>query len=637
MKRTRRNMIFAGLILAVILALPGLYQRMSAESSHRSAGIVTGYRDLQALSGEEGLEMARIFSKLEDSGLRGLMVGELTGEQLAMGALSAWFGPVGQLPSDLTAALDASAGSGALWFRSDLGSAGDMRRHLRIRFPGLREFDTEQGVLMVLPCAYEDLLEIGVVPDLEGLRFAEGLGVPVIYRPAPSDGLPRERVFGAIAEVLDEYPGIRCLAPSGSVVAGYPDTAGLAALARERKLALAQVEFSRQVGASSLVWRLFPAILPMHSVTIEEIQSRGLSRRKIVERMVRAGRERSLRLIVLRPESLEGLQDLEAFATDMSAISHALEKTGHPPAWPEPYPDWGPGLPDALALALVFVLTLFGLIWRYRGTEEENVKVPVVVLLSVVSLLLGLAVWKVGVASRLAGAFAVPFVASLACLEALEGWRKPWYGLSAGLGVLLAGGLCVAAFYGNPLHMLRLKAFSGVKLTLLLPPLIVLLHDLKRRIHPESFREVLSRPPLWGELFLIGVMVAAAGFMALRSGNVSVVPGWEVKVREGLEQLLLARPRNKELFVGYPCLVLWYLYRRQDLWIRYREVFRLGATLAFASAGNSFCHFHTHLGFTLLRVFNGLWTGLLAGVAVAALMYYVVLPGWRRFGGVLMD
>jgi hypothetical protein len=185
--------------------------------------------------------------------------------------------------------------------------------------------------------------------------------------------------------------------------------------------------------------------------------------------------------------------------------------------------------------------------------------------------------------------------------------------------------------------MLRLKAFSGVKLTLLLPPVIVLLHDLKNRVHPESLGQVLGRPPLWGELFLIGVMVAAAGFMALRSGNVSVVPGWEEKIREGLEQILLARPRNKEIFVGYPCLVLWYLYRRQDLWPHYREVFRLGATLAFASAANSFCHFHTHLTFTLLRVFNGLWTGLLVGAAVAALIYYAVLPGWKRFRGVVMD
>jgi hypothetical protein len=133
-------------------------------------------------------------------------------------------------------------------------------------------------------------------------------------------------------------------------------------------------------------------------------------------------------------------------------------------------------------------------------------------------------------------------------------------------------------------------------------------------------------------------MVIAAGVMALRSGNVSVaVPGWEVKMREGLEQLLLARPRNKEVLVGYPCLLLWYAYRRKNIWVRYREVFRLGATLAFASAANSFCHFHTPLSFTLLRVFNGFWTGLAVGAVAVAFILYAVLPAWRRWRGVVMD
>lgn len=637
MKLTRRNLVFAGLLLAVVLALPGLYQRMNAEMSHRSVGVVTGYRDLVTLSREEGVGPETLFSRLEDAGLRGLMVGDLTGDQLVMGALPLWFGPVGQIPSNLGAALDAPAGCGALWFRSEIGLDPALRRHLKARFPGLREFDTEQGPLMVIPYEFQGLLEIGVVPDLEGLDFAEKLGIPVIYRPAPSDGLPGEQVFSALTLVLDEYPGIRCLAPSGSVVAGYPDTAGLSKVMKERRLAVAQVEFSRQVGARSLVWRVFPEVLPMHSVTIEEIQSRGLSRQKIIERMIRAGRERSLRLLVLRPESVEGLQSLDAFTSDMASIASALEKTGHAPAWPEPYTNWKAGLPDALALALVLVLTGFGLIWRYRGTLVTEVRWPVAVLLGGLALFLGLAVWKIGAVSRLAGAFAVPFSAALACLEALDDWKKPWRSLALGMGVLLAGGLSVAAFYGNPLFMLRLQAFSGVKLTLLLPPVIVLLHDLRNRVHPESLGEVLNRPPLWGELFLIGVMVAAAGFMALRSGNVSIVSGWEIKIREGLEQILLARPRNKEIFVGYPCLMLWYLYRRQNLWPRYREVFRLGATLAFASAANSFCHFHTNLTFTLLRVFNGLWTGLLLGGAVAAVMFYVVLPGWKRFRGVVMD
>lgn len=637
MKQTRRNIVFIGLALAVILAIPGLFQRVSSERTHTAVGVVTGYRDLVALSREEGVDTTTLFTRLQEAGLRGLMVGELTGGQLTMGFLPVWFGSVGQIPSKLGAALDAPSDCGALWFRSGVEPGEELRRHLQVRFPLLREYQTDEGLLFIIPYAYEGLLEIGVLPDLEGLAFAEQVGVPVIYRPAPSDGLPLDQAFGALTEILDEYPSIRCLAPSGAVVTGYPETAPLGKIMKDRKLSVAQVEFSRQIGARSLVWRAFPEILPTHSVTAEEIKSRGLSRRKIVDRMVRAGRERSLRLIVLRPATIEGLQDIDSFAADMNSVTVALARTGHPAEWPEPYTNWHAGFPDALALALVLVLTAFGLLWRYRGTFDSAIRGPAMVLLVLAALVLGVGTWKIAVLSRLVGAFAVPLAASLGCLEALDGWKRPWQGLAQGMLVLLAGGLSVAAFYGNPLFMLRLKAFSGVKLTLLLPIVIVLLHDLKNRIHPESLGEVLNRPPLWGELFLIGAMVAAAGIMALRSGNVSVVPGWEVKMREGLEQLLLARPRNKEVFVGYPCLLLWYAYRRKDLWVRYREVFRLGATLAFASTANSFCHFHTHLSFTLLRVFNGLWTGLAVGGIAVAVMIYLVLPAWRRWRGVVMD
>ena len=41
----------------------------------------------------------------------------------------------------------------------------------------------------------------------------------------------------------------------------------------------------------------------------------------------------------------------------------------------------------------------------------------------------------------------------------------------------------------------------------MLPPLLVLLHDLRRRVHPESLEDILSRPPLWGELMLCGVLL----------------------------------------------------------------------------------------------------------------------------------
>ena len=52
-------------------------------------------------------------------------------------------------------------------------------------------------------------------------------------------------------------------------------------------------------------------------------------------------------------------------------------------------------------------------------------------------------------------------------------------------------------------------------------------------------------------------------------------------MRDMLERFLIARPRNKEL-LGYRPFFFG-IFRRSLLWERYREIFRLVATLAFSS------------------------------------------------------
>ena len=61
----------------------------------------------------------------------------------------------------------------------------------------------------------------------------------------------------------------------------------------------------------------------------------------------------------------------------------------------------------------------------------------------------------------------------------------------------------------------------------------------------------------------------------------------------------------------------------------YREILRVCVAMGFSSVINSFCHFHTPLWVILLREFNGLWTGLIVGVILVALVKFVLLPFLR--------
>ncbi len=168
---------------------------------------------------------------------------------------------------------------------------------------------------------------------------------------------------------------------------------------------------------------------------------------------------------------------------------------------------------------------------------------------------------------------------------------------------------------------------------MLLPPLLVLVHDLRRRVHPESLPEIINRPAVWGELFLIGIMMLAMLVMALRSDNVSNVPALEVAFREFIERALLVRPRTKEFLIGYPALVFyWYVVRKG--WIPgYREAVRIVSVLAFSSAVNTFCHFHTLLSLSVIRTVNGWWLGMLIGVIAVAVINYAVIPMSKKLSG----
>ncbi len=78
--------------------------------------------------------------------------------------------------------------------------------------------------------------------------------------------------------------------------------------------------------------------------------------------------------------------------------------------------------------------------------------------------------------------------------------------------------------------------------------------------------------------------------------------------------------------MGYPSLLLLNFLVSKNLFAHYREIFRIGVVLGFSTVINSFCHFHTPLSLILLREFNGLWTGLIVGLAVVLLVKFVIIP-----------
>ncbi len=609
----KRNTFHIALFICILAcSCYGLWPRFIMESRNNNIAIISDYREVSALSKSSGMSVDDAIAVLIRNGITGLMVSELTGDNIDHG--------VGQ--AEMRKVHDPERGTeGTIVSILPTSTHKELlNRWLRIRF-AVSDDKTNSPLLLALPANV--LKNAGMIPDIDGLEAAKRSGLKIYYRPASSPGHLSNQASVMMREVNALYP-ISVFTPAGEYVSGYPDVSVMANTANELHIPLAVVEFSRQVGEPQLNALVSPNLLALHSVTNEEMTSRRISRKALRDRMVRAALERSVRLLLLRsaPANTSNF-NFNDYAEEVRLLANELKDHGFNLSWPETvFADYNlnRNIFAAWALSAVFIFALF----RYLSRMGLNMNMKSVYALVIVSLVTAFVILKVPFAARITGAFTAPLIAVEASLLAMDSGRKR--NILPAFAFAVLGGLALASFFSVTSYMMRLQTFSGVKLTLVLPPVLVLLHDLKRRIHPESLIEFLSRPPLWGELILYGVLLGGVAFIVYRSDNVANVSGFEMSIRASLEKMLVARPRTREVFLGYPCiLVLAYLVSN-NYFARYREIFRIGAALGFSSVINSFCHFHTPMTMILLREFNGLWTGLLVGLIAVIVIKFVIVP-----------
>jgi hypothetical protein len=196
------------------------------------------------------------------------------------------------------------------------------------------------------------------------------------------------------------------------------------------------------------------------------------------------------------------------------------------------------------------------------------------------------------------------------------------------LAITMLGPLTVVAIHADTLFLVKGDVFLGVKLTLIAPLVVaVLLHGLNLRADsPAALVSVvrervsmlidISRNPIliWQVLLGGGVLIALA-IMLMRSGNESSVgvSSLELQVRSLLDRVLFVRPRFKDiLFQPFAMLSLVLVSNKWPL----QRIAAILASIALASMVNTFCHLHTPLVISALRVGYGVVFGLLAAVVI---------------------
>jgi hypothetical protein len=312
----RERLFWGALAAALLLSLLGLLPRLSAERSARSVALVVDYRDLLSLARENGETPEKMARRIGPRGIVGVLAAELSGKDLALGKLPLRFEPasafgLGGIASD--------RGVIALPAASPL--VPRLLEDLKAKFPDLATRTEGKTLFLLLPAAFDELGDSGLVPDYAALDFARKTGWVALYRPSPCVGVDGARTAAFLTGLFDDYPQIRALVPAGMVIAGYPDLAPVAEAMRQAGICAAQVEFVKQIGAAEFARETAPDVLPLHSLVRDEILSRRMTREQIVDRMVRAVFERSIRVVILRPYELYSGGRAAAFEADLAEIA----------------------------------------------------------------------------------------------------------------------------------------------------------------------------------------------------------------------------------------------------------------------------------------------------------------------------
>lgn len=210
------------------------------------------------------------------------------------------------------------------------------------------------------------------------------------------------------------------------------------------------------------------------------------------------------------------------------------------------------------------------------------------------------------------------------------------------VGIALIGGMMTAAPISSTSYMLEIDIFRGVKISQLLPIAFFAVAFLayygygarKKHIgHLEwtDIKELLNLEiRVW--MILAGMLIGGVGiYYIMRTGHDSSieVSSAEMLFRNKLEELLLARPRNKEFLFAFPAVMMmvYCSVRRLKLWTL---IFGLCGSVGMVSVINTFMHIRTPLYLGFARTGYSLLFGILLGT-VAVLVFDGLYRLYQRF------
>ncbi|MDG2264582.1 MAG: DUF5693 family protein, partial [Candidatus Marinamargulisbacteria bacterium] len=437
-------------------------------------------------------------------------------------------------------------------------------------------------------------------------------------------------------ESLRQLP-INLIVFSGDHVLGYPHQLGWVEQAiNNAQYTVGVSEFTHQPGMKDLI-----NTVPM--IRIHDGSKEALSMTATARRYARAVKERNVRFLIIRPNSVALDQTIVLDHTHqlITTIRTHLESQGYTISADlmDPYPhklvlgwavlciSWGIAAVLVLLVQRFCVIPVWGLCLIALSMSAGYYAFIVVgadlVWRQIMSLLIAI-VYPV---------YALTWFPVIAPVHDYK--TRLVFGLGFLVRAVLMGlgaGLLIQALMYDSRYLLNLIPFYGVKLAIIFPIVLIGLYFYIQPHRLSAISHVLRRVTMLPvNSIVLGSAVFAVcflGFYLLRSGNYIswAVPGVEHWMRGMLEDWLFVRPRTKEFLVGYPMLLVAYVGAGRWISKKWLWFFLTIGSVALISMVNSFCHMHTPFLVSVYRSVLGLCLGSFLGF-----ISVMVIIGWRRW------
>jgi len=594
-------------IVPALFSIFSIYRRNQAESLNRATAFAVEYDTLENLAAAQGVTVDRAIQLLKPQGLNAVVLGEETMAEL-----------IGRGRATIATSYSNAPGVGealtSLRF-IDPQDLARVQKALRIRLQNLAGPLTARDGMLPIPPVSAGLVRatsIGLNP--EEAAIARKNGLIIVARCANPPGVSVKTVEQTLAWAHEL--GADVFLPEGDQVLGRRDAIPTTIDSlKQLGMLYASAEFAK-IGGDDIVVRTAPEnVVRLHSAQAAELDK--LSLPDAVERYVKASRERNMRILLVRPFSYGADEPLTAFSDFLHLIGERIVKEGGALGSPKPFgdphlPRWYPVL---IGLSIVPAAFFVGCAFF----ADRRVRIAGGALL----LLLGLAcATHMGLQlMALVATLAFPVAAFLV----LDSWRPSnvVLGFLAVTAISLVGGLCVAGMMNGLPYYVKAQEFSGVKVSIFVPILIVGMLFLQQL---SDLKQVWKSPITWGAAALGLTIIVVLALMIARTGNDTGVgaSGGEMVFRNFLDRFLFVRPRTKEFLIGHPLLVigigmLAYLNRRPQKtpllggWV---ALLLMVGSMGQTSIVNTLTHLHIPVVLSLARIGLGAVLGCIIGVGL---------------------